>query len=135
MAGIGMHLQYTFLIRYCDIVLENYCLVLHGKEIGFFPKEKRHSKWKMIAGKLHYWTDTRSQFYQHFTSRFFKQKCFVQIFSTYSLSLYFLPKNIGAKAACKMFVKLTKGVNFDKKIITYGATNRTWLLIGVCYRV
>jgi hypothetical protein len=39
----------------------------------------------------------------------FLRKCFAQLFSNYSLSLYFCRKIIGAKAAPKMLVKLTTG--------------------------
>jgi len=46
-------------------------------------------------------------FYEHFIVK----KCFSRLFSTYSLC-NFWQSNIGVKATCKMFVKLTEGVNF-----------------------
>ena len=36
----------------------------------------------------------RSQFHQHFMSGFFAQKCFEQLFCSYSLALYFFGKRI-----------------------------------------
>jgi len=46
--------------------------------------------------------------YQHFMCAFFVQKCFAQLFSNYSFGFaIFWRKNIGAKAACKMLMKLT----------------------------
>jgi len=45
-------------------------------------------------------------------SAFFVQKSFAQLFSNYSLaSLFFGWKNIGAKAVCKMLMKLTIGIS------------------------
>jgi len=50
----------------------------------------------------------RCPFYQHFTCHFFVQKCYAQLFSNYSFTLlFFWRKNIGAKVARKMLVKLT----------------------------
>ena len=53
--------------------------------------------------------EIRCQFHQHFTSSFFVQKSFEQLFCTYGLGLYFCfwQKETGAKSACKMLVKLT----------------------------
>jgi len=51
----------------------------------------------------------RCQFHQHFKLAFFIQKCFVQLFSSYSLASNFLRKNIGAKADRRMLMKLTIG--------------------------
>jgi len=60
----------------------------------------------------------------------FVRKCFSKLFSSYSLALYlFWQNNMGAKAARKMLVKLTKGVNF---------TNILWAafpLISSCQEV
>jgi len=47
------------------------------------------------------------QVHRHFTRAFFVRKCFAQLFSTYILALFFL-----AKAAHKILMKLTIGVNF-----------------------
>jgi hypothetical protein len=45
----------------------------------------------------------------------FIRKCFLQLFSNYILAFgSFWPKNIGTKAAHKMFVKMTTGVKFTK---------------------
>jgi hypothetical protein len=52
-------------------------------------------------------------FYQYFTSSFFVQKSVVQLLSKFGF-VNFWQNNIGAKAACKMLVKLTTGVNFSK---------------------
>jgi len=38
--------------------------------------------------------------------------CFAQLFSSYIWLCNFWRKNIGAKAVCKMLMKLTIGVNF-----------------------
>jgi len=40
---------------------------------------------------------TRSKFYQHFTSAFFTRKCFAQLFSNYSLALWLFGKRISVK--------------------------------------
>jgi len=40
------------------------------------------------------------------------QKFFLSLFFNYNLALNFWQKNIGAKAALKMLMKLTTGVNF-----------------------
>jgi hypothetical protein len=46
------------------------------------------------------------QFHQHFTQAFFIPKCFAQL-SVVTFQLYnFWRKNIGAKCACKMLMKL-----------------------------
>jgi len=47
-----------------------------------------------ICARKNYWWNVgeikpRRQFNQHFTSSFLEQKCFVQLFSNYSLVLYF----------------------------------------------
>ncbi len=46
------------------------------------------------------------QFQQHFMNIFYVSKCFTKIFFTYTFALYFLWKNISAKAAWKMLMKL-----------------------------
>jgi len=55
----------------------------------------------------------RSQFHQHFTIAFFRTKVFWAGFllSQFGFKIFWL-KNIGAKAAHKMLMKLTTGVNF-----------------------
>ena len=51
---------------------------------------------------------TLTQIHQHFTSSFFVRKYFMQLLCAYSLGLkFFWQKEIGAKAAHKMLVKLT----------------------------
>jgi len=65
----------------------------------------------------------RCQFYQQFTRTFFVRKCFAQLLSNYSLALNFWQKNIGAKAAQKMLMKLTKGVNFANSLRSSFYTN------------
>jgi hypothetical protein len=53
----------------------------------------------------------RCQFHQHFMSRFFVLKLFVQLFCTCILGFnLFWRKEIGRKAALKMLMKLTTGV-------------------------
>jgi hypothetical protein len=46
------------------------------------------------------------QFHQHFKNSFFVQRSFFQLFTNYSLAVYFFQKNVGTKGACKMLVKL-----------------------------
>jgi len=56
---------------------------------------------------------TLSQFYKHFTNNVVVWKCYMRIFSAYSLSLYFsCQKTIEKTAVLIMFMKLTPGVNF-----------------------
>ncbi len=45
-------------------------------------------------------------FHQHFTWAFLVWKCFLQLFSNYSLALWLFGKRISAKTACKMLMKL-----------------------------
>ena len=64
-----------------------------------------------LSKTLKYILKTRWEFHQHFTSSFFIQKSFKQPFCTYGLGLYFFSeKEFGAKADCKMLVKLTPGL-------------------------
>jgi len=48
-----------------------------------------------------------SKFHQHFIRNFFIPKCFAELFYNNSLALKFLTKDISAKAAYKLLVKLT----------------------------
>jgi len=45
---------------------------------------------------------TRCRFHQHFRRNFFVQKCFVQLFSSYSLALWFFVKRLSSE---KLLVK------------------------------
>ena len=56
--------------------------------------------------------DPRCQFHQDFTSSFFVHKCFSQLLCAYIICFFFISwrKEIGAKAACKLLVKLTTGI-------------------------
>jgi len=58
--------------------------------------------------------EQRCQFHQHFTCTLFMQNCLSKLFSTYP-TVWLCNccwKEIGTKAARKMLVKLTQGVNF-----------------------
>jgi len=58
----------------------------------------------------------RCQFHHHFMSALCVQKCFMHLFSSHSLAfVIFWCKNIGAKAACKMLMKLTSVLSFKSK--------------------
>ena len=53
---------------------------------------------------------TRCQFQQHFTSSFFCKEVFCTACPCLQFGfVIFLPKEISAKAACKLLVKLTRG--------------------------
>ena len=68
-----------------------------------------------------------------FTSNFFVQRCYAQLFCTYSLCLYvFKKKEIGRNAAHKMLVKLTTDrtfLDFKSKmlslVVTFSSLNQT----------
>ncbi len=62
-----------------------------------------------------------SNIHQYLISRFFIQKCNVQLFPTSSLLgfVIFCQKNISAKAAQKMLVKLTTGIEYHTSHLTY----------------
>ncbi len=51
---------------------------------------------------------TRCQFHQHFKIDLYVRKCFAN-FSLICFWIFFWQESIGAKAACKMLMKLTKG--------------------------
>ncbi len=62
------------------------------------------------------------QFHHHFMSSFFIQKCFEQLFSTYSNRVYIFWQNeISAKVARQMLVKLTRV--FSTKNLSFFARN------------
>jgi len=66
-----------------------------------------------------------SQFHQHFTRKFFVQKCFAQLFSSIVLALqHFWRKNIPAKGLCKMLMKLTLelGNSYDNDLPSISST-------------
>ncbi len=66
---------------------------------------------------------TRCQFHQHFTQKFFVQKCFMQFFELQFGFVIFWQKNIRAKSACKMLMKSTTGtIHIDN---SYGYANGT----------
>jgi hypothetical protein len=73
----------------------------------------RHTE-KSVTYNLNGSLVTSGQFHQHFVRSFFIRKFRVQLFCTYILvQHFFCRKDIGAKAALKMLVKLTHTNNFS----------------------
>ncbi len=67
-----------------------------------YSGSNNHNNRNRISAKF------RCQFHHILMSDFFAQKCFAQLFSNYSLDLwFFLRKNISAKVARKKLMKLT----------------------------
>ena len=70
-----------------------------------------------VENPIHYGVallKARCQFHQYFTISFFVvQKCHALFLCTYRLCLYFLAKEIGEKAACKMLVKLISELHLN----------------------
>ena len=87
-----------------------------------------------LRKKIGFTPPTRCQFHQHSTSSFFVQKSIEQLFCTYSLGLYFLPKGNWRKAAGKMLVKLTPGgaeiCRSAAKMDFHGYFNQIWACKG-----
>ena len=80
------------LTEYVDQLIAN-AFVRHEYRI-----DKRNANVSQCTNVLSF----RGQFCQHFTTSFFVQKCFEQLFCTYSSALYFFGKRILAK---KLLVK------------------------------
>ena len=67
--------------------------------------------WGWVTKKQESFFATKCQFHQHFTSSFFCTKVFGAAFLCLQVGfVIFWQKKIGAKAACKMLVKLTQGL-------------------------
>jgi len=65
----------------------------------------------------------RCQFHQHFTLNFFVQKCFAQDFFHFLFGfVIFWHKNISTKAARKMLMKLTAGMDKNASIVQNGSS-------------
>jgi len=79
---------------FVDIKL-NFCVNL--KNVDLKLRQKCSLCRRLLVAQQHW-----CQFHQHFTCAFFVQKCFAQLFSNYSLALYFFGTKISAQ---KLLVK------------------------------
>ena len=89
------------------------CAYSFGLKI-FGNRKPAYKRWKQNVGEIGF---RRCQFHQHFTSSFFVQKSFEQLFCTYGLGLYFFGQR---KLAQKLFGhngSKNQGVNFTNALL------------------